>query len=190
MTIDRKGKGRTQGIAATQLLRPLQRAHLDGNLITEFFFVFSRFEFALKRAGFVKKPKRKPKPNAKPPSAEPDWDAFGDNIEQLYESDKNPKLARAVHYLLTEPPKRQIVRDDGSLGWEALTEENVTEIIWLLRLVRRVRNNLFHGGKYPYTPLPEPARDTQLLESSLTVLRACLDWDKGVQAWFMDDLYE
>ena len=88
------------------------------------------------------------------------------------------------------PPKRQIVREDGSLTWEDLKRENVTAIRWLLKIVRRVRNNLFHGGKYPYTPLPEPARDTQLLESSLIVLEACLEWDEEVRRWYMSDLDE
>ncbi len=181
MTMGRESEDRTPGIAATHSLRPLQRAHLDSNLITEFFFVFSRFEYALKRAGYVK-PKRR--------NAEPDWDAFGDSIEQRYSREDNPELAKAVDYLLHKPPKRQIVGDDGSLTWEDLARENVTEVRWLLLLVRRVRNNLFHGGKYPYTPLPEPARDTQLLESSLIVLGTCLGWDEEVRRWYMSDLDE
>jgi len=41
-------------VVSRRLSRPLRHAHLDSNLITEFFFVFSRFEYALKRAGFVK----------------------------------------------------------------------------------------------------------------------------------------
>ena len=159
--------------------RPLRRAHLDINLITEFFFVFSRFEYALKRAGFVKRDRR---------NAEPNWDAFADSIERRYDPNESPKVARAVNYLLSEPPKRQIVENDNSLGWKDSNRDNETEIRWVLLLVRRVRNNLFHGGKYPYTPLPEPARDTQLLESSLAILEACLVWDDKVKRYFLGDL--
>jgi hypothetical protein len=165
-------------------LRPLQRAHLDSNLITEFFFVFSRFEYALKRAGFLK-PKRR---NAKHHKAEPCWDGFADSAERRYDPDESPELARAINYLLGEPPKCQIVEDNGSLDWKDLGRGSETEIRWLLLLVRRVRNNLFHGGKYPYTPLPEPARDTRLLESSLMVLEACLGWDDKVRRYYMSDL--
>lgn len=162
------------------ILRPLRRAHLDSNLITEFFFVFSRFEYALKCAGYLK-PGR---------NAMPNWDAFGSDVEESYNPEESLELAEAVQYLLSEPPKRQIVLDDGSLDWEPLPRENISDIRWLLRLVSRVRNNLFHGGKYPYRPLPEPARDTRLLESSLLVLEACLGWDKRVGRYFMSDLDE
>ncbi len=167
-------------VGRRQISRPLRNARLDRNLITDFFFfAFSRFEYALKHAGYLK-------PNRR--GAEPDWDAFGDAIEQRYSIRESPELAKAVRYLLDEPPKRQVVRDDGSLDWEDLPEENVKEIRWLLLLIRRVRNNLFHGGKYPYMPLPEPARDTQLLESGVVVLEACLTWDDKVRRYYMSDL--
>jgi len=166
-------------VVSRRLSRPLRHAHLDRNLITEFFFVFSRFEYALKRAGFLK-------PNRR--SAEPDWDTFGDALEQKYNSDETPQLSSSVDYLLSEPPKRQIVQEDGSLGWDPDKRGSETEIVWLLLLVRRIRNNLFHGGKYPYMPLPEPARDDRLLESSLVLLEACLDWDDEVREYFMSDL--
>jgi hypothetical protein len=166
-------------VVSRRLSRPLRHAHLDSNLITEFFFVFSRFEYALKRAGFVK-------PNRR--SAEPDWDRFGHALEQEYNPDESSELARAVHYLLSSPPKRQIVQEDGSLGWESVTRGSESQIVWLLGVVRRIRNNLFHGGKYPYMPLPEPARDDRLLESSLILLDACLNWDEEVRDHFMSDL--
>ena len=38
-------------VVSRRLSRPLRHAHLDRNLITEFFFAFSRFEYALKRGG-------------------------------------------------------------------------------------------------------------------------------------------
>lgn len=170
---------RRVGAASRGLLGPLRRANLDSNLIMEFFFVFSRFEYALKCAGFVK-------PNRR--NAEPNWDAFGESIGERYNPKESSELARAVDYLLSEPPKRQIVLDDGSLDWEPIARDNIPETRWLLRLVSRVRNNLFHGGKYPYSPVPEPARDTQLLESSLIVLEACLRWDDKVRRYYMSDL--
>lgn len=100
MTMGRDGKGRVPRTATTRLLRPLRRARFNRNLITEFFFVFSRFEYALKRAGLVK-PKRR--------SAEPDWDTFGESIEGRYNPNETSELASAVHYLLSEPPQRQVV---------------------------------------------------------------------------------
>jgi hypothetical protein len=181
MTMDRESGSKTPKIAATQLLRPLQRGHLDRNLITEFFFVFSRFEYALKRTKFLKSDRD---------HAETDWDAFAAKIKQHYDPNETPELARAVSYLLSSPPKRQIVEEDKSLGWEKDKGGNDTSIHRVLVLVRRARNNLFHGGKYPLEPLPEPARDTQLLESSMIVLTACLGWHEEVRRRYMSDFDE
>src|SRR3546814_18633912 len=44
---------------------------------------------------------------------------------------------------------------------------------FVLTYVRRVRNNLFHGGKFNGRWF-EPQRSEQLLKHSLTILRACL----------------
>lgn len=82
---------------------------------------------------------------------------------------------------------RQNHRGDREPG-RGKPRADVTEIGWLLTIVKIVRNNLFHGGKYPYTPLPEPARDTQLLESSRIVLETCAQWDDKVRRYFNSDL--
>jgi hypothetical protein len=47
---------------------------------------------------------------------------------------------------------------------------------YLLRLVRDVRNNLFHGGKYPAPTGPvdgEVLRNSKLLKACLTILDRC-----------------
>jgi len=159
------------------LLRPLRGAHLDRNLITEFFFVFSRFEYALKRAGYVRANRAG--------YAEPDWVKFGQDIQPHYNRHETTSLEEAIDYLFSEPPKRQVVGEDGSLRWEDLEQNaNQTELARLLAIVRTVRNNLFHGGKYPYLPVPDPARDTRLLESGLTVLASCLNWSPRVESYY------
>jgi hypothetical protein len=52
--------------------------------------------------------------------------------------------------------------------------------------VRTVRNNLFHGGKFPMPvgPVDDVAHNTELVSSSLRVLRACLRFDSDVRASF------
>jgi hypothetical protein len=54
-----------------------------------------------------------------------------------------------------------------------------------LRLVRDVRNNLFHGGKYLKTPVDGAARrNKDLLQACLTVLAECRSVDTWVNAFF------
>lgn len=48
---------------------------INNELVVEFFYMFSRFEYALKRAGFLKR-----KPNEMEPHAEPNWDTFANAI--------------------------------------------------------------------------------------------------------------
>ena len=54
----------------------------------------------------------------------------------------------------------------------------VQELTWLLLMVRTVRNNLFHGGKFPLIPVSEPSRDSTLLHHSITILAACLPLER------------
>jgi hypothetical protein len=53
-------------------------------------------------------------------------------------------------------------------------------------MVRCVRNNLFHGGKFNIEVLEDTARTEKLLSSSLTVLAACLDIAPQQQAAYRD----
>jgi hypothetical protein len=49
-------------------------------------------------------------------------------------------------------------------------------------MVRRVRNNLFHGGKFLAPEGAENDRDQLLVQHSLTVLRACIPLSAQVTA--------
>ena len=70
------------------------------------------------------------------------------------------------------PPKKQIVVD-GRLSWNLAPPNTDLRSDLVLIYVRRVRNNLFHGGKvngHWFAPEGSEA----LLRHSLTVLHACL----------------
>jgi hypothetical protein len=69
---------------------------------------------------------------------------------------------------------RQIVKD-GELSWK--DAEAVKDIWSLFLAVRRVRNNLFHGGKLPQPigPIPDVSRDQKLLAQTLGVLQFALE---------------
>ncbi len=159
-----------------RLLAPLQRLRLEEDLAVSFFFAFSRFEFALKQVGCL----RFETPGS---DALPDWPKFGKRIEAQYDPKRNPNLSEAVNYLLRRAPKKQVVHPGPTLGWKD-TPVGREDIGWVLTLVARVRNNLFHGGKYTGSP-NELAHDTRLLQNSLIILDACLDWDDEVRAWYL-----
>jgi hypothetical protein len=148
----------------------------DRDLVFAFFATFSRFEYALKRTRFLKQKEK----------AEPDWDKFSNHIrDQLHGMDRT-KYQKARAYLLNNPPKTQVIVHDR-LEWQAtLQGHGESEERYLLRLVATVRNNLFHGGKYPVPlgPVPDVVRNRELLTSALTVLECCLELSPAVRSAF------
>ena len=142
-------------------------------LIYKFFWLFSRFEYALKIVGFCNK-------NG---DAQPDWNAFAKSIKDDFVKDSNKELAKSVDYILSQPPNKQIVKD-GELQWSEDLPNNIPELNLLFVLVRRVRNNLFHGGKYKGRYLAEPERSEQLIIACISILEHCLELSHDVKTAF------
>jgi len=91
-------------------------------------------------------------------------------------------LKTACDYFESDPPKKQIV-DGLSLRWEDSHPRGTHPLLcWLVTMVCRVRNNLFHGGK----AIPEPARDVPLINHSLVILEAFLELDAKVRQHFLE----
>lgn len=140
---------------------------IDRDLLFRFFVVFSKFEFALKNVGFLKMGREER-------TADPDWDCFARSLKDTFQRNSSPELEEACGYLLEGPPMKQVVVD-GRLAWSKTgLSESLTEVERVLLLVRRVRNNLVHGGKFSPEVFEDTSRQEQLLRSSLTVLDACL----------------
>lgn len=143
---------------------------LDRELVFEFFWRFSAFECALKRAGYLKKKAY----------AEADWEAFGVRLSGRFSGIQDQTFAAALELLDSATPRRQVVRG-GMLGWEELTRgPKDTREAWTIRLMKTVRNNLFHGGKYPDGPIDEVERDDMLLRAALAVLKVCSELENEV----------
>jgi hypothetical protein len=145
---------------------------LDHELVLAFFWKFSVFEAALKRAGFL----RTGRNNA----AEPDWNRFAREIEGRFAEASVTGLAEAKEELRRISPRRQVVRD-GKLGWEPVEQKSESDDAFTIRLMRTARNNLFHGGKYPDGPINEIARNRKILRAALTILDACYKVHAGVR---------
>src|ERR1700722_20111939 len=162
----------------------LMRASLEaiaggtGDLVIEFFVVFSRFECALKRAGFIKA--------ANHDNAFANWDDFAKKrLDELLPSMEDLEFNRAKSYLIDHPPRKQIYKN-GRMCWQDNAKRHrESDGKYLLRLVRDVRNNLFHGGKYPMAPIDgEALRNKDLLQACLSVLAGCRSIDSRVDAFF------
>jgi len=102
--------------------------------------LFGRFEFALKRSGFL----------AGKQAAEADWSAYADALgEAFFKEVANSKMADT---LINDPP-RKLLSDGANPVWQnpqpaALT--NVRELI--IQGVCRVRNSFVHGEKFTADP--------------------------------------
>src|SRR6266496_5519848 len=118
-----------------------------------FFLFFARFEYALKRAGFVRDPEQ--------PKA--DWDEYARRQSDLLDKNTEVQFRDAVAYLKKSPPKKQVISQHGELGWSDDRFSGPLDLSRVFILVRRVRNNLFHGEKFPIDPEGEFSRDRKLL---------------------------
>lgn len=132
-------------------------------LAAEMFRVFSRTEYALKASGF----------NKGDGEAKADWRAFALAIEAVVANPPSTALQEAIDFFFNAPPKRQIIIG-GVIQWQISEPQTNSRADKLLIYVRRVRNNLFHGGKFNDHWF-EPMRAQPLLQHSLTVLNACIE---------------
>ena len=146
----------------------------EAALIFEFFMVYSRFEFALKEIPQFRRERDDG-------HVEPDWRSFADFVKLGFNPDQTPELRQAFDYYLQHPPKIQGV-EDNLLSWnENLKRASETDFTWVMRSIKGVRNNLFHGGKFPW----DSFRDVNLLMHGLVILYACLELDRRVRNKFL-----
>ena len=132
----------------------------------KFFKIIMRFEYALKRCGYVNKRlfilwKRYAKEKL--------GEGFFDHI-------KNKGVAPK---LIAEPPKKQIKNGDGVLGFDPCPACKNTKD--LIDAVCRTRNNLFHGGKSGDV---DGDRNDALIHDAINVLIEVLEHDSDLRDIF------
>jgi hypothetical protein len=155
---------------------PLPPDALDRNVVFDFFWQFSVFEFALKHGGFV----RSRNNNS---YAEADWKTFGNTIDEKFTRalSTSPDFGRAVLKIRSLSPRREMYTR-GRLHWEHIDPlPNESQTAFTLTLLKTVRNNLFHGGKYPNGRTFDTARNRELLHISLTILNKCYELHPGIR---------
>ena len=141
-----------------QIMKNGNSSELD-QLAVELFKKFARIEYALKAAGF----------HYGEGDAKPNWDMFASSIDGVLEKDTS--ITMSIKYMSESPPKKQVIRKD-LLEWET-PKHHTNKTHEILLCVRRVRNNLFHGGKFNGHWF-KSERSKELLQHSLCILDACL----------------
>lgn len=169
-----EGKIRKLKIQSDEMTKPILQDISDSDLsdVVKFFLIFSRFEYALKRSGFLPEGEE-----GKNIDAQADWSAFAKSIQsELAERKRDEEgLSRAIDYLIGNPPGKQIVKrgDSGRELGRKSSKPTGSEAEVLSTYIRRVRNNLFHGVKYPF----DHAQDLKLIQNANIVLKHFLDLD-------------
>lgn len=126
-------------------------------LVYDFFFWFSRFEYALKEARMLRS--LVPGDNA-----EPDWTRF------IMEHKNGYQINAASKALIVASPRRQIVTETGLDFREVVFNPGASELERVTVLARTVRNNLFHGGKHGSAYWNDGDRMRLLLQTTISVL--------------------
>jgi hypothetical protein len=145
----------------------LHQVNFDRRLVYKFFVVFSLFEYALKQAGFLQAGD----------DLKVNWLGFAQSIHNQFYPYSTREISTAVNYLLNFPPMKQI-NDNGNLVFRASPQpRGFNDTQWLSVLICRVRNNLFHGGKFEY----DPVRDAQLLRHTLIILENWAQCNQNVE---------
>jgi hypothetical protein len=153
----------------------LKNIIVSKDLLLNFFICFAKFEFALKISGFAKGDQSQ---------VRPDWDGYAKSIKDIFDEKKSSILVEAVNYFRLNPPWKQVIIN-GSVAWNSTaSNNNKSEIEKTLILIRRVRNNLFHGGKFSNEAFEDTERTTHLLEKSLIILEECLNLSPNVMQHF------
>lgn len=123
----------------------------------ELFAAFARFDFALKRGGYLA--------GTEGHRADANWNGFANDLgpDFLLTLKGSPQAA----IFFTKPPKTlKVVNGEASF----VVPEVIVNTQQLFEAVRRVRNNLFHGDK-PHMD----GRDSDLIAASLFVLDAAFE---------------
>jgi hypothetical protein len=136
----------------------------------ELFRIYSRFEFALKMARYCKL-------NGK--AVEVEWDRFANNRMIGQDFFNHIRKANICPTLTLDPPKLETITN-GLWGFAGQAKKPRCSQD-LFGLIRRVRNNLFHGGKY-FGDNTE--RDALLVSEAISVLLLAAEWDNEINFFF------
>lgn len=128
------------------------------NVSFEYFYWFSRFEFALKENSYLV--------NVTPKSkAEASWETFREKYKSSYSPSEEANELIKLH------PKRQLIGNNKELIWQPVGISHCsTELCKVIAMLTTIRNNLFHGGKHGDIEVDDKERNIKLLSLGKTIL--------------------
>ena len=139
----------------------VRREEIDNELKDasfDYFYWFSRFEFALKENKYLKN-------HQADANAEPNWEEFQKKHKTEY------VVSREASRLIGLHPKRQIVSENEELDWRPVGVSHCKDdLCRVIIMLNAVRNNLFHGGKHGDVEVDSKARNIELLRIGKVVL--------------------
>lgn len=145
---------------------------MPADLAIEFMATFSRMEHALKSTGYALGNEGK---------VEPAWDCFANEIDEQFNQLVNEGLVAAKDFLLNSPPRKQVLQDGQVIFQDQVSDQNQRTTQQVIRFIRTVRNNLFHGGKFLPTGETEAGRNEALVRASLKIIKSCIELDIRVK---------
>ncbi|EKN3347799.1 hypothetical protein O8E94_003128 [Yersinia ruckeri] len=138
----------------------MEKSNME-SLCFEFFREFSRYEYCLKAT----------QSKLQDGNAKANWDLFANDVRSVFTSSRDSDFVAAIDFFTKYPPKKQVVRH-GVLEWDTTPLKESSVALKMFILIRRVRNNLFHGGKFNGNWF-EPERSELLMKHALVILKIC-----------------
>lgn len=145
--------------------RDFRHLYMSQELACDFLGVFSRLEYALKATRFSM---------GDEDGVSANWDRFANEINEGFHAIDSEELRAAVNYLFTRPPRKQVLEGQQRLNFrEFVIDQNQRPLQQILLMIRTIRNNLFHGGKFLPMGEEEPGRNEALVRNALVILNHC-----------------
>lgn len=149
--------------------------HMPPELAIQFMAVFSRTEYALKVTTYAVGNESK---------VEANWDRFANTVNDALLAIADADVIAAREFLLANPPRKQVLSNSKVDFKDQVIDTAQRPTQQVLLVVRTIRNNLFHGGKYLPNGEQEPGRNKELVTHALRVLVACSTLDEDVHFSF------
>ena len=146
----------------------------------ELFVVFSRFEYALKKAGYISGPKDLVKADRRR------YILDLDERDQIFNQLMGHEL---IQIFAANPPRKQFWREnpDAARAKEVYFKPEqhapAANLLDLVEACARARNNLFHGSKLPFGA---ENRDQMLVRAASVILRAVVRARPQIHEFFND----
>lgn len=151
--------------------------NLNDGYVMELFFIYSRFEYALKCI---------PKYRGSGPhgTVRPELGIYASSAgKAALVSINSPMVEDAVTVLNDAPPKIQ----KSDLGWHDNHCDKTDRYERAIIFAKDVRNNLFHGGKYSPQGLPnqnDKTRNNSIILAAINIVKGCLLGDAELSKFF------